>query len=214
VVHPTGDQRAALDDLKGASAKAAEVLKASCPNELPLTPVSRLDQVEKRVDSMLQALEVVRAPAENFYTSLSDEQKQRLDAMGASTNADANRRNRGPMARGPAPGGSLAQLCSERAERFTQLPVQRIEQTLKLTQQQEDALGELKTASANAGDMLKASCPAQVPQSLVDRIDAMRQRLDSMMQAVRTVRPALGNFYASLNDEQKARFNTIGGREH
>jgi hypothetical protein len=211
-VHPAGDQRAALDDLKGASAKAAEVLKASCPSEVPLTPVSRLDQLEKRVDSMLQALQILRAPAENFYNSLTDEQKQRLDAMGSSTNADASRRNRGPMARGPASGGNLAQLCSERAERFTQLPVQRIEQTLKLTQQQEDALGELKTASANAGDMLKTSCPAQVPQSLVDRIDVMRQRLDSMMQAVRTVRPALDNFYASLNDEQKARFNMIGER--
>jgi gamma-glutamyl phosphate reductase len=133
--------------------------------------------------------------------------------MGAS-NADANRRKKGAMARGPAPGGSLAQLCGERAERFTQLPVQRIEQTLKITQKQEDALGELKTASANAGDMLKTSCPAQVPQSLVDRIDAMQQRLDSMMQAVSTVRPALDNFYASLNDEQKARFNMIGGLQN
>jgi hypothetical protein len=38
----------------------------------------------------------------------------------------------------------------------------------------------------------------------------MRQRLDAMLQAVRTVQPAVEKFYQSLNDEQKARFNTLG----
>ena len=38
----------------------------------------------------------------------------------------------------------------------------------------------------------------------------MRPRLDAMLQAVRTVRPALEKFYLSLNDEQKARFNALG----
>jgi hypothetical protein len=31
-----------------------------------------------------------------------------------------------------------------------------------------------------------------------------------MESAIKTVRPALANFYDSLNDEQKARFNTLG----
>ena len=47
-VHPTGDQIAALDELKAASAKAADVLKASCPTEVPFTPISRLDALERR----------------------------------------------------------------------------------------------------------------------------------------------------------------------
>jgi hypothetical protein len=38
----------------------------------------------------------------------------------------------------------------------------------------------------------------------------MHQRLDAMLQAVRTVRPALEKFYLLLNDEQKARFNALG----
>ena len=38
----------------------------------------------------------------------------------------------------------------------------------------------------------------------------MRQRLEAMLQAVRTVRPALEKFYDSLNDEQKARFSALG----
>ena len=31
-----------------------------------------------------------------------------------------------------------------------------------------------------------------------------------MLQAVKTLRPALDDFYASLDDDQKARFNTMG----
>ena len=37
----------------------------------------------------------------------------------------------------------------------------------------------------------------------------MAKRLDATAQAVNTVRPALQDFYASLDDEQKARFNTM-----
>jgi LTXXQ motif family protein len=62
---------------------------------------------------------------------------------------------------------------------------------------------KLKDASAKAADTLKGSCPTSIPQSPIERLDAMGQRLDSMMQAVKTVRPALNDFYTSLDDEQK-----------
>jgi hypothetical protein len=37
------------------------------------------------------------------------------------------------------------------------------------------------------------------------------ERLDALADAVNTVKPALADFYNSLTDEQKARFNVIGG---
>jgi hypothetical protein len=37
----------------------------------------------------------------------------------------------------------------------------------------------------------------------------MESRLQVMLAAVQTVRPALERFYQSLSDEQKARFNAI-----
>jgi len=104
----------------------------------------------------------------------------------------------------------LAALCNSRAESFTQLPVQRIEQTIRPTQQQQGVFDALKTASSKAATDLEASCPAQTPQTLVDRLDAVKKRLDAMDQAVKIVRPALDDFYAALSDEQKARFNTKG----
>ncbi len=41
----------------------------------------------------------------------------------------------------------------------------------------------------------------------------MEGRLDAMLQALDVVQPALTQFYNSLSDEQKARFNQLGTRQ-
>lgn len=83
-IQPTGEQTAALDDLKSAASRAADVLKASCPSETPLTPLSRLDAVEKRFRALAEAVEILRAPLDSFYDSLTDPPRQRFEAMGGS----------------------------------------------------------------------------------------------------------------------------------
>lgn len=198
-VHPAGDQIAALDALKAASSKAADVLKTSCPTEVPLTPVGRLDALKKRLNSMVQAVQIVRGPLRTFYDSLTDEQKQRFDAIGDAQRVSSN---------------GLSGLCSGQSENFTQLPLQRIKQVLQPSQQQQAALDQLSTASSKAASDLEKSCPTEVPQNPAERLDAIRKRLDAMIQAVNIVRPALNTFYLSLSDEQKARFNVMGGAEN
>jgi hypothetical protein len=37
----------------------------------------------------------------------------------------------------------------------------------------------------------------------------VQARLDAMLEAVKTERPAMDKFYSSLTDEQKARFNAL-----
>jgi hypothetical protein len=199
----TGDQLKSLDALKTASAQASEALKASCSSEVSMTPLGRLDTAQKRIDGMVQAWGTMRTPLDDFYNSLNDEQRQRFAALGPASSARSSRR-------GSASGDNLAALCSSRAESFTQLPVQRVEQAVKPTQQQQDALGKLKAASTEAANQLQASCPAQSPQTPLDRFDAVGKRLNAMAGAIGTVRPALADFYSSLTDEQKARFNTLG----
>jgi hypothetical protein len=44
------------------------------------------------------------------------------------------------------------------------------------------------------------------------RMAAVRKRLDTMLDGVKSVRTALEDFYATLNDEQKAQFEAIGPR--
>jgi hypothetical protein len=41
------------------------------------------------------------------------------------------------------------------------------------------------------------------------RLDTVETQLKAMADAIEAVRPNLKNFYASLSDDQKARFNTM-----
>ena len=198
----TDEQLKALDALRAASTQASDVLKTSCSSEVPMTPLGRLDTVQKRLDGMNQAMGIVRTPLDDFYNSLNDQQRQRFAALAPVASARTRRV--------PTPSNDLAALCSRREESFTQLPVQRIEQIIKPTQQQQDVFDKLKAASAEAANQLQASCPTELPQAPIDRFDAVGKRLNAMTAAVKTVRPALADFYSSLTDEQKARFNTLG----
>jgi hypothetical protein len=106
--------------------------------------------------------------------------------------------------------GNMAAACSQQGGSFIDLPVQRIEQVVQPTAQQQSAFDNLKKAAQKAGDQLQASCPTAVPKSPMARIDTVETRLRAMTDAIKSVRPDLQNFYASLSDEQKARFNTVG----
>ena len=81
-VHPTEAQRASFAALKDASARAADMLKASCEPDSALTPPARLAAVDKRLDTMLQAVEIVRATLDDLYGELTDEQKAQFEAIG------------------------------------------------------------------------------------------------------------------------------------
>jgi hypothetical protein len=196
-VHPTADQEAALGDLSAASSQASDIVKSSCPSAVPLTPIGRLDAAEQRLQATIKAIQVVRAPLERFYQALSDEQRQRFNAMNGST--------------GGAPsGGNMAAACNQQAGSFIDLPVQRIEQVVQPTAQQQSAFDNLKKAAQNASDKLQSSCPTAVPLSPMARVDTVETRLNVMADAIKSVRPDLNNFYGSLSDEQKAKFNTMG----
>ena len=84
ILHLSNDQDVALKDLKEASAKAADLLKANCRSEQPITPTGRLAAMEERLNDIVQALDLVKAPLEKLYNSLSDEQKARFNRLGAS----------------------------------------------------------------------------------------------------------------------------------
>ena len=118
---------------------------------------------------------------------------------------------RSRYARGSAGGARNieADLCSGQTAGLTDWPIERIAQTVEPDDAQRGLLNDLKDANAKALDALKAACPTALPSTPTGRIEAMRQRLEAMLTAVRTVRPALEKFYGSLNDEQKARFDAL-----
>ncbi len=103
-------------------------------------------------------------------------------------------------------------ICDPHAAGLAEWRVDTIERAIQPTDAQRLALTELKAASAKAADMISAACPRDLPQSAPARLEAMEKRIDAMLEAVKTVRPAFDALYASLNDEQKARLDSAGPR--
>jgi hypothetical protein len=204
-VSPTDAQRAALDDLGNASVQAAQIVKAACPRDVSLTPVGRMQAMEQRVQSMLDAAKVMRPALDKFYNMLTDEQKSRFNALGQQTQSQKSQSAGASAANGPS---SPATNCSNRA--IPDWPTAMIERSVRPTPAQQVNLTTLQTAAAKAKDILQASCPSEMPATALARISAIEQRLQTILAAVQTVRGPLNDFYSSLSDEQKAQFNAIG----
>jgi hypothetical protein len=101
------------------------------------------------------------------------------------------------------------EMCGELVSRLAQRRMERIEQVVKPTDAQRQAFADLKTAATKAADIVRAACPTEQFLTPTGRLESAEKRTEARLQAIRTVRPALENFYKSLSDEQKAHFNAI-----
>jgi hypothetical protein len=140
----------------------------------------------------------VRPPLDKFYGLLNDEQKARLTALGQRS------------ARRHTTSAPTEASCGDSQAGVTAWPAAEIDKTVRPTDAQRDGLATLQDATAKASDMLKSSCAPETALTPPARLAAVGKRLDTMLQAVKTVRTALDPFYASLSDEQKAAFDAIG----
>ncbi|WP_311966962.1 Spy/CpxP family protein refolding chaperone [Bradyrhizobium archetypum] len=201
-VQPTPEQRALLDELKAAAAKAADVFKDSCADSYPMTPPGRLRAMTNRIRATLEAVTIVRPALEQFYNSLNDEQKARFNALGPNV---GDRSQQPPQQEVNA----QAERCGDPKSSLTQLPIERIEAVVRPAGGQKEALDHLSDVTKKAVAGLQAACPDDVPLTPIGRLDAMEKRLRVMLEAADWVQEALDAFYATLSSEQKARFNTL-----
>jgi hypothetical protein len=82
MLQPDDQQRATLQMLQGLSVEMGKFVDATCPRQMPPTPVARLDAAAERFNMMIYAA-VNMAPALHaFYGQLSDAQRARLLAGG------------------------------------------------------------------------------------------------------------------------------------
>jgi hypothetical protein len=201
IIQPNDAQRAALDDLANASLKAAQDIKAACPTQISLTAPGRLAAMQERIEAMIAAVGTVQPALQKFYDLLDDEQRARLNALAQ----DQRRREAAQNTK-----NSLAQSCGAAQPGVMDWPTAEIEARIHPTEAQRTSLAALQEASAKAAEMLKTSCPTAEPITPPARLEAIANRLDTMLQAVKIVRAALDDFYGNLNDEQKAQFEAIG----
>ncbi len=198
------EQKQLLVDVRKAAADAAATFKASCPagKAFPLTPPGRLTAMTGRLQATLDAVKVVRPALDKFYNSLSDEQKERFNQLGPKQPAN------NPETTAALPQDNKS--CSEAKPGLASLPIEKIADVVKPTDAQQADFKTLQDATNKAVATLQAACPDEVPLTPPGRLAAMEKRLQAMIDAATTVKPALDGFYASLSNEQKARFDRIG----
>ena len=156
----------------------------------------------RRLRALRQAAIMVRASLRNFYDSLNDDQKARLD-----TAAQDGPGMRTPQTREAGSGDPL-RACSENA-RMPEWPMGPIAQAIQLNDDQRPMLELLMGTSLHYAHQLRASCPAAPALTPTARLEAVDQRLSAMVYAVTVLRGTLNKFYNSLSEEQRARFDAM-----
>ena len=68
------------------------------------------------------------------------------------------------------------------------------------------------TASTKAAEAISAACAGEVPAKATERLGLMEKRLDAMLMAIKTVRPAFEKLYGALDDGQRNRLDAAGPR--
>jgi len=179
-VQPTDVQRAALAEVGTVSGEAAHRLR------------------------MLQATNNVRSHVETFYGLLDDERKARLVIwMNPATASDGTEQRGAASSRGRS-----AHLCEAPSSiQFVGLPVERLDYVLQPTPAQLAAVRALQSATAKALETLKLNCPREEALTPPKRVEIMWRRLDALLQAVKTISPAVRDLYELLSDEQKKRLD-------
>jgi hypothetical protein len=143
----------------------------------------------------------------------------------ASAQTSSDRRGIGPgwgpgmmmgpgMMRGPGMWGQsgFGELCSPRMAGFAEWRIEQIERAVKPNESQRKLLEDLRAASTKAAETITAACPRDIPPTAPARLALMEGRMEAMLQAVKTVRPAFDAFYGALSDAQKARLDATGPR--
>jgi TolA-binding protein len=81
VLHPTGIQKNALDRLSTATRKSVQILQGVCPDVVPISPVGRLQAMETQLSAILDAANQIQPALNEFYASLTSEQKARFNTL-------------------------------------------------------------------------------------------------------------------------------------
>ena len=194
-IQPNDGQRVALDTLANASVEAAQTIHGACPTEVASTPSGRLAAMQQRLEAMKSAIARVRTPFEEFYELLDDDQKGKLAAFNDQRAQFA-------------PKVPAAQSCTP--PETLQWPASEIEARLHLSDTQREELDVLRRMSVFAKNTLNFNCQPDENLTPPDRLATADTRLDAMLDAIKQVAPALDDFLATLSDEQKAQFETIG----
>jgi hypothetical protein len=193
VVQLNEPQQSALNELREGLIRATERIEAACPESHAATPPERLRMMTARLAAMRQAVLAVQGPLREFYEQLSDQQKAALEHAGSDGDD-------------PRAGAGMASGC---AAPVADWPQEHIERVLQPTKPQRALLEQLRQTSLGLAQFVASTCPKEVPRTALQRLDAIKDRLAVLRYAASNISPVFDQFYASLSESQKARFQRL-----
>ena len=198
---PDQRQSQMLDDLGNAIVKASDQIRSHCQSNVAFTPTGRLSQMHDRLGALVDAVNTVNPPLSAFYASLSDEQKARFDHI-------APRAPRhGQAAQGDLTTATIRGQCNAGMMAWPTDQIDRVVRPDEVQRAKLQGLAVGRCASRRDDQSRMSGRRAPTPPA---RLATVGQRLAAMLQGVETMQPALADFYNSLSDDQKARFNSMG----
>ena len=99
----------------------------------------------------------------------------------------------------------MIDACNVQAQELRNMPLDGVAKIVNPTQQQSDALEQIRNATLKASEALTSACPKDVPGTVPERLEVLNHALGAMADSLVTVRPTFSTFYGLLSDEQKAR---------
>ena len=196
-------QRDALGKMRVALAESIKTIRAGCRDGTALPPIDRVKATVQELWAVRDAAIYVRAPLKAFYDSLTDAQKTGFAWKQPKASKPDDKASDSGMAR-------QYQACATPGMESSDRMLKEIEEKVRPDKQQAESLEALRKTSTDMAKLLSASCAQPIPADPVARLDAANDHLSSLSLAATSVELALNGFYAQLDDEQKARFDSLG----
>jgi len=179
-VEPNSSQRDALEELRGALARAIERIATSCPAAMPVSLAQRLKAIQDRIWAMHDALLTIRLPFERFYDVLGEEQRQRLRGEAPPPADVAANATEG---RGHGTADRRGEICVEPSAGVADWMMRAIERAAP-GEQQRGGMEAMRMQSAAMARLVAASCPSDPRPDAMGRVAAATERVDVMLVGV------------------------------
>jgi len=99
----------------------------------------------------------------------------------------------------------MIDACNVQARELRNMPLDGVAKIVDPTQQQSNAIEEIRKATLRASEALASACPKSSPDSVPERLEVLSHALGAAADSLTTLRPSFATFYVLLSDEQKAR---------
>lgn len=116
-----------------------------------------------------------------------------------------------PSARKQRRTATVALFCGDDSPEAVDPAIDRIREAVQPTETQRAALDSLAIAWRSSALTVRATCPRQAATTPLERLAAMKERLEAMFKVTLTLQHPLEDFYYQLDDEQQARLNALAG---